>query len=68
MCQLNDGLALHEGWADKDNLKKKAQKGTCAVRTVGLPKHKTAYTSYTAHYWYVPEPFTNPLVSFKLLW
>ena len=51
MRQLIDGPASHEDLADKDDLKKKeTQKGVCAVCTAGLPKHKTAYIPYTAHY------------------
>ena len=52
----------------RTTFKKETQKGTCAVRAAGLLNHKAAYMPYTAHYWYVPEPFKNLLFSSKLLW
>ena len=64
-CQLIDGLTSHEGSAGKDELKKKRhRKGACVMRAAGLSNHEA---TYTAHYWHTPEPFTNLLVSSKLL-
>ena len=41
------------------------QKGAYDVHAAGMPNHEAAYISYTTHYWY--EPFTNNLLSLKLM-